>query len=537
MTNPVAEPAPEKRSYLASAQIISACIFLSRVLGLAREVLSATVFGAGWVMDAWAMAFQVPNLFRRLFGEGALSAAVIPVYADHLANRTREESNHFASAMTTLLCTFLSAVTLVLIGVAAVLPHLLRAPADHPEKLSLTANLMMVMLPYLPLVCVVAVLTAILNCHKHFLMPSLASVALNVCWIAGFLAVSRFGSLPQTQVYGIAVAILVGGVLELVMQIPPLRGHGVVLRPTLDWKEPGVREVLRVMGPTVFGLAIIQVNLFVDNIIAESCVPGSGAVSALYYGNRLMQFPLALIGVALAQAVFPFFADHVIRGETEGLRGSVDQAMRVSNFVSIPATAGLAVLAGPIIELLFKWKSFAQSSDATERTVLVVVCYASGVWSYCAVQVLNRAFYALKDTRTPVRAGVASVVVNLALNLTLVWWLREAGLALSTAIASVVNQVILRKALAVKIGRGEGTSFGGFLRPIFASALMATLAWEIAALIPFQILGSVLLTRLVRVLVPFGVGAGTYAGLAVLLHAPEVRELLPSMRGSARRSP
>jgi len=524
------EVAPARRSYLASAQLISACIFLSRVLGLAREILSASVFGAGWVMDAFVMAFQVPNLFRKLFGEGALSAAVIPVYADHLANRTREESNHFASAVTTLLGVFLSGVAVLLMGVAAVLPHLLKAPLDHPEKLSLPAHLLMVMLPYLPLVCVVAVLTAILNCHKHFLMPSLASVALNVCWIAGFLAAPHFGSVPQTQVYGIAVAILVGGVIELAMQIPPLRGYGVVLRPTLDWKGPGVREVLRLMGPTVFGLAIIQVNLLLDTIIAKSCVPGDGAVSVLNYGNRLMQFPLALIGIALAQAVFPFFADHVARGETDGLRRSVDQAMRVSNFVSIPATAGLAVLAGPIVDLLFNWKSFSKSPDAFERTVLVVACYAIGVWSYCAVQVLNRAFYALRDTRTPVRAGIASVVVNVALNLTLVWWLREAGLALATAIASVVNQVILRKALAVKIGRREGTSTWAILRPIFASAIMATLTWEVAALIPFQILGSVLLTRLVRVLVPLCLGAGTYVGLAVLLQAPEIKELLSSMR-------
>ena len=522
----------EKKSFLASAQVISACIFLSRVLGLAREVLSAMVFGAGWVMDAFVLAFQVPNLFRKLFGEGALSAAVIPVYADHLARKTPEQANHFVSSVITLLAVFLSGATLLLMGLAWALPYVLPTTAP-PEKLPLACHLLMVMLPYLPLVCVVAVLTAVLNCHKHFLLPSLASVVLNICWIAGFLAAPWFGSTPEVQVYGIACAILVGGVLELVMQVPPLRRHRVSYRPTMDGKDEGVREVVRLMGPTVFGLAIIQINLVVDNLIAEACVPGDGAVSALYFGNRLMQFPLALIGVALAQAVFPFFADHAARGETEGLRKSVDQAMRVSNFVSIPAMAGLAVLAQPIVELLFKWKAFSQYPDAVGRTVLVVVCYAAGVWSFCAVQVLNRAFYAMKDTRTPVRAGMVSVGVNLALNLTLVWWLREAGLALSTAIASVANQVLLRRALGAKIGRGEPTSLGAIVRPIVASALMAGLCWEVAALLTPTPARDLLIPRLLRVLASMAAGIIVYALLSI--RAPETRELLSSMRTGERR--
>lgn len=523
----------DKKSFLASAQLISACIFLSRVLGLAREVLSAMVFGAGWVMDAFVLAFQVPNLFRKLFGEGALSAAVIPVYADHLAKKTPEQANHFVSSVITLLAVFLSGATILLMGIAWLLPYVLPTTSP-PEKLPLACHLLMVMLPYLPLVCVVAVLTAVLNCHKHFLLPSLASVALNVCWIAGFLAAPIFGSTPQVQVYGIACAILVGGVLELVMQIPPLRRHGVSYRPTLDRKDEGVQEVVRLMGPTVFGLAIIQINLVVDNLIAEACVPGDGAVSALYFGNRLMQFPLALIGVALAQAVFPFFADHAARGETEGLRKSVDQAMRISNFVSIPAMAGLAVLAQPIVELLFKWKAFSQSPDAVERTVLVVLCYAAGVWSFCAVQVLNRAFYAMKDTRTPVRAGMVSVGVNLALNLTLVWWLREAGLALSTAIASVANQVLLRRALGSKIGRGEPPTLLSLLRPIVASALMAAVCWGVGMPLPEQLGGSLMAGRLVRVLLPLTCGVGSYALFSLMLRAPELKELLQAIRG--RRS-
>ncbi|MBI3272087.1 MAG: murein biosynthesis integral membrane protein MurJ [Planctomycetes bacterium] len=504
--------------FIASAGIISAATLASRVLGLAREMMAARLFGVGPVWDAFALAFQMPNLFRRLFGEGALSAAFLPVFSEALAKRTATEAFRFMSAVLTLLAVLLSGVALLAWAGTYALPSLV-SPAEA-WKASLFCRLLRIMLPYLPLICLVALVSSILHCFKHFALPALASVMLNVCWIGGFwVAVKVGGGDEERQVTIVAWSIVVGGVLELLMQIPALRAHGVRYRPNLDHRDPGVREVLRLMGPTVFGLAVVQINLVLDSVIAEALVPGDGAVSALYFGNRLMQFPLALIGIAIAQAVFPYFAERAAHGDTAGLREQVGQALRIVLFGALPASVGLVVLTTPIIELFLQWGKF--SAQYTERTAWVVICYSLGVWAYCGNHVLTRAFYSLKDTRTPVRIGAWNVVLNVAMNLVLVWPLREAGLALATALSSVVNLVALCLLLERRVGEWAW-------RPIArtgALSLAASLAMGGACLGLLWALGAGgagVAWRALRVAGPLGVGAAVYFGAAALLRMPEV---------------
>ncbi len=535
---PPPDSAPGASDVLSHARVISLCTLASRILGLAREILAAGFFGAGMAWDAFAFAFQFPNLFRRIFGEGALSAAFIPVFSEQLAKAPPARAHRFMSAVLTLL----AAVTLGIMGaamaLAILLPPLLGPHTGDPEKLSLICRLSLILMPYLPLICIVALLSAILNCLKHFLMPALASVVLNVCWIGGFGVAFLWGADALTQVYIVAGAIVVGGVVELVMQIPALRARGVAFTPNLDWRQPGVLEVGRLMGPTVFGLAVIQVNLIVDNLIAEIFVPGHGAVATLYFGNRLMQFPLALIGIALAQAVFPYLSDAAAQGNLAGMGTQLSRALRVCLFVSVPATAGLVVLAEPTVQLLFQWKNF--DAAAAARCTRVVAAYAAGIWAYCCIHVVTRAFHALKDTRTPVKIGAAIVGLNVALNLLLVHALGEAGLAWSTTVSAIVNFSILTRVLRRQVAevRLDGVWRTGLVAAA-ASIAMAGACWGVLALLPaadaagtLGLLGG----RALRVLAPIVAGAAVFFGIALALDLPEAHEVMRALKRRRSRS-
>jgi putative peptidoglycan lipid II flippase len=522
-----------------SAAIISLGTFVSRILGLAREILAAAFMGAGWVMDAFAIAFQVPNLFRRLFGEGALSAAFIPVFSDSLATKDRKASTRFANAAITMLVGILGIVTLVGIGMSFALPLFAGPSGESQQWMNLFAKLLRIMLPYLPLICVVALVGAILNAFKHFLVPALASTVLNLCWIGGFLVAWYCASDPVQAVTIVAWAIVLGGVLELVMQAPVLMAKGVRYRPVVDFRDKDIRSVLKLMWPTAFGIAVVQVNILLDSVIAKVCVQDEGAVSVLYFGNRLMQFPLALIGVSFATAVFPYLAEYAAQGRMQDFRAELKNSFGVCLFISLPAGVGLAVLAGPIVKLFFQWERF--TAQASERTVAVLVCYSLGVWAYCCLHVVNRAFYALKDTATPVKVGASMVLANVTLNLALVWPLREAGLALATAVTAVANLAILLVLLSRKV---SGLALAGVLpdalKMLCASLLMGgfCLLWNRHVAAGLQTyFASSLWQRLMGVLVPVALGAALYLVFASLLRVSEMSTVIQRIRARfGRRS-
>lgn len=459
------------KSIASSAKIISALILLSRVLGLVRDMLAASLFGTSWIYDAFVIAFIIPNLFRRIFGEGALTAAFVPAFTDYLENKPRQEALKFVGNILTVLTALLSAITLLGIIFFVFAPDILSSFFDIAPKTQLTSHLTAIMLPYMPLVCVVAILSAALNCVKHFAAPAIASVLLNISWIAGLLAAKYFSSNPTQQVTWMAWSIVIGGALELILQLPVFVKKELNSPAVFDLHHPGLRETAGLMFPVVFGLSVMQINYLADNLIAEICVPGDGAVSALYYGNRLMQLPLALFGIALAQAAFPFFSEYIARKDYAKAQQSMIETINSCLYIAVPASIGMAVLALPLTRLLFERGSFNELSSS--RTSIVLLMYSFGIWSMACQQIITRAFYAMKDMKTPLKIGIAMVGLNFALNLTLVWFLREAGLALATTICSLLNMSILLRLLKKNLPGLEFTQIHKmFLKAFFASCLM-----------------------------------------------------------------
>jgi len=531
-------PSASQSTIGGSARILSGCILLSRILGFIRDMLCGGFFG--WVWDAFVLAFTIPNLFRRLFGEGALSSAFIPTFSDYLTHKPQSETQRFINIVTTTLAVILGGIALIIIGVSFLLPQVMTSD-KNPDYIPLFALLLRIMIPYLPIICLVALLTAILNSLKHFVVPALASVVLNISWIAAFVIAPLMTKDPERQVVIIAWAIIIGGVFELLMQIPPLLARGFSYKPAWQFNHPGVKETMRLMGPATFGLAVFQINLLVDYIIALSFVRTDGAISALYFGNRIMQFPLALIGISLATASFPFLTEYVSRNNLVELKKEVGRTLRLAMFVAIPAGIGLIVLVGPIVDLgfnilpkvMFKAKGF--DAGATSRTALVLAFYSLGIWAYCGLQIINRVFYAFKDTKTPVRVGIWTVAANLVLNIILVQFLAEGGIALATAVTAMANFFILfylaQKKIAVPSSdaSGQGWQREDFSLPFLKSLVVSLVMGNFCYLALFGsyhlVTGMPLvLGGIIQVCLPLLVGVISYFVLSWFLQRAQLKE-------------
>ncbi len=531
-----------------SAFVISACTLLSRVLGLARDVLCARFFGDKWVFDAFSLAFRVPNLFRRLFGEGAASAAFIPVFTEYIEKRERADVWTLVSVSGTFLITVLAATVVV----GELLFAGLHTWGPFGERGRLVLELLSIMFPYVLFICLLALCMAVLNSLDHFFSPAIAPVVLNVFWIAGVVLIGpMLGPASEQRIFGVAIAVIAGGVVQLAIQIPALRTQGVRFRLCFDFAHPGLRRVLRLMAPVIIGLAVMQINVLFDGLIAMgfSRPPGhegpmtllgwtvaypmeSGANSVLYYAERLMQFPLGVFGIAMATAALPTFCQLASRKDEPGLVAALNHTLRIILFIGIPASVGLVVMRRPIVELLYEHGAFTKS--ATARTSMVVLCYGMGVWAYCGVHVLVRAFHALQDTKTPVKVGASLVALNLCLNLTFIWFLREAGLAAATAISSSLQLVVLYTILTKRIGRGDMAQVLTCLAKtcaasvVMGAACVVCLAWlELPARTPAD--------ESLRVFVPIAVGGLAFLAASWALRASEFADILGALVRKLRR--
>lgn len=524
---------------------------LSRVLGMFRDIASAALFGAGPVWDAFSIGFRIPNLARRLFGEGALSAAFLPVFtrvlerggepqelASGLASgEGKRAAWQLASAVFTLLAIGLSGLAL---GGELVLWLLARFHA-HDEYTGLLLGLTAVMLPYAVLICLAAQVTAVLHALGHFTWPALVPVVLNVCWIASIWFVDPlFAPDRFAQAYALAVCVVLAGVLQLALQWPVLRGFG--FRFDREWRRAtaDVKEVLKAMLPVAFGLSIVQINALLDNLIAwvfarpligEAWMPlpghpayplEAGAASVLYFGERVYQFPLGVFGVALGTVLFPLLAAHAARGEIDRLRHDLTLGLRLVIVIGVPASLGLMLLADPLTRLLLQHGEFTEA--ATVRTAGVIAAYSAGVWAYCANLVLYRAFYAMGDQRTPVRIGAMMVGLDLLMNLTLIWPLAERGLAFSTAIAASIHVAILIWAIQKKVGRldwPQVLSTSG--RTVLATGVMSATCLAMMQFFPG---GESLTARLLALGFPCGLGLIMFLAAAWLFRVDEVGMLI-----------
>ncbi len=533
----------EKKSFLKSARTVSLCTLLSRVLGLARDIICASFFGTSLAWDAFVVAFKIPNLFRRLFGEGALSAAFIPVFTEYLETKGKKDAWELVNVTGTLLFIILGSLVVLAEISFSIIPTVF----SLNSKWELVLSLLLITFPYVMFICMVAFAMAVLNSLKHFLMPALAPVALNACWILGVLFLTpAFGDTLDTKIFGVAVVILIGGMIQLAIQLPVLRKEGITFWPSLHFSHPGLKRIIALMLPIIFGLAVVQINVLMDSLIAIAfakppdgaehfslagiTIPyplETGAASVLYYGDRLIQFPLGVFGIAMATAVFPYFSTYAARKDWTNFSDTFNRAIRVILFIGIPASIGLILLRRPLVELFYERNAF--TSESTYRTSAVILFYAFGVWAYSTSHVIIRAFYSIQDTKTPVKVGAGMVALNLILNLTLIWFLREGGLALATAISATIQIIILFVLLRKKLNiTGHKHIITSAIKTLIATFFMYITCWSMLKIMP-ACDGS-LMVKFIRLLIPLTTALITFFTVSFLLKSEELKYLYNSFR-------
>ncbi|KAA0248948.1 MAG: murein biosynthesis integral membrane protein MurJ [Candidatus Jettenia sp.] len=523
-----------------SVRVISVCTFLSRVLGLVRDMICASIFGTSMVWDAFTVAFKIPNLFRRLFGEGALSAAFIPIFTEQIEKHGKAEAWKFANIIATLLIIILGGI--VLLGEVSffAIPKIFQIQ----EKWQLIYKLLIVMFPYVLFICLVAFIGSVLNTIHHFFMPAFAPVVMNVCWILGAVLSPYTGNTLEKMIYAVAVSTFLSGLVQIFIHIPVLRQNKLYYRFIPQFSHPGLKLVLTRMAPIVFGLAVVQINVLLDSVIAVGFAAPQdgpayfnfagmsihfplkiGAASVLYYSDRLIQFPLGVFGIAMATAVFPLFSTHAVREDWNNFSTTFNKALKFILFIGIPASLGIIMLREPIIDLLYRRNQF--DAESAYRTSRVVFFYAIGIWAYCGLHVLIRAFYSVKDTVTPVKVGAMCVGLNLILNLSLIWVLQEGGLALSTAVSAIVQIIILttilQKRLRIKI---ENEVIISLQKTVVASIAMAFTCWFILKLFPDLNGSGSLYFKGIRLFVPMLSACAAFSVTSFLLKSEEFGEMV-----------
>jgi putative peptidoglycan lipid II flippase len=518
------------RPLARSAGLIGLATFSSRILGLIRDQLFAIYFGAGAAMDAFYVAARVPSLLRDLFAEGAMSAAFVPTFTRYLTMHGKDAAWRLGSQVLNALV-FITGV-LVIVGIVFTEPFLglfARGYVDDPQQLSLTATLTRITLPFLTLIAVAAAFMGMLNALRRFFAPAISPAIFNVASIISLIVLYpllvRWG---QPPILALAIGMLIGGLAQILAQVPSLRREGFRHALVLDPRDRGLREVLLLMGPGTIGVAAAQVNLFVNTALATHAE--TGAVTWLQWAFRLMYLPIGIFGVSVATAAIPEVARHAALGETDAMRRTLSMGFRLMLMLSVPATIGLIVLSEPIMSLLFQWG--AVTPQAAVMSAAALAFYAPGLAGYSIVKLVSPSFYALRDARTPVTVSVISIVINLVLNLWLFRLMGFRGLALGTAIAATVNALLLLVLLSRKIGGIDAARvLTAFLKISVASAIMGAAVWAVdgwlAARLPEALLlrgtAGIAVARSVRVFGAIGVGLGVLALAAHLLHIEEFR--------------
>ena len=538
-----------------AAGVVSFFTLLSRVMGLLRDIIVGYLFGAQGATDAFVVAFRIPNLLRRLTAEGALTAGFIPVFTDTLTHKSRGEAMAVARIVFTLAAVCLAALALCGVVFAGPLTRLF-APGflADPAKFDLTVTLTRWMFPYIFFVSLVALSMGVLNSLRHFMAPALSPVLLNVSIILCALLLSPLLAEPITS---LAYGVLLGGAAQLFFQLPYLVRHGMSLSPDFRFRHPAIRRLLYLMGPAVLGAAVHQINVLVSTILASMLAEGSP--SYLYYADRVLEFPVGVFAIALGTAALPSFASLAARREMAELRGAVSYALRLVNFIALPATLGLMVVAVPVFALFFQRGAF--DSQATLRTAEALTYYALGLWGISGAKVVIPVFYAMGDTRTPVWIAVASFGLNFILSLMFMGevataadsgWLSQAivalsqglalfslshaGLALATSISSTFNFLILLLLLQYRL---EGFPWSDFLvslgRNLLSALLMAVPLFLIVRNVHWIGEQRALLTHGIGFLALLGLGVFLYGGLSFLFRSPE-RQVLTQLGGRIKKA-
>ncbi len=547
--------APQSDSQNASLfggfRLVSSLTLFSRILGLIRDIAMATLFGNGVVLDAFSLAFRIPNMARRLFGEGALSAAFLPALVRELkvdangpgSTRSRHSAWQFATALLILLA---SGLTIIVLMTEAVLLSL-RWLIPLQESTLLLVDLTALLLPYLVLICVAGQICAILHALRQFAMPAMLPVLLNVVWIVAAIFFVPLWDDSVARVFVIAAAILVAGVVQLLVLQPVLRRYG--FRWQSGWRValPKVRKVLIGTIPIMVGLSVTQLNGLADSLIAwafseievavtvekeeigamerERWSVETGTVSALYFGQRLYQFPLGVFGVALSTVLFPQLARHAMSDRSDLLSEDLSRGLRLVILIGFPASVGLFLLAHPLTLLLFEHGAF--DIHDTIQTAGMVAAYATAIWAFCGLLIVNRGFYAIDDQMTPLRWGLVAVLMNIVLNIALLYVCGGVGLAYATAITAMAQFVVVTAMLQRHVGHLAWRSiFKTMLSSLIATALMGIVCWLTLEALNDVAVERSMMQRLLRVVLPIFAAVVVYFVVAIVLRMEEVRWLL-----------
>lgn len=517
-----------------SAGAAGTATLASRLLGLARDQVLAALFGAGNQMDAFVIAFRMPNLVRDLFAEGAMSTAFVPTFTRHLTLHGKADAWRLGrQVLTALILITTVIVALGLLFTDSLVTVYAGDYAAVPGKLELTILLTRMMLPFLTLAALAAALMGMLNSLHHYFVPALAPATFNVATIGcALLLVPLMPAVGLPPIAAIAIGAILGGLGQVGIQWLPLRREGFRYRPALNLGDPALRRVLILMGPGTLGLAATQVNLFVNTLLATS--QGTGAASWLTYAFRLMYLPLGLFGVSIATAVLPAAARQAALDDLKGIRSTLARGLTLMLVLNVPATLGLLALATPIVRLLFERGQFIPAD--TDATAAALRLYAVGLVGYSTARIASPVFYALGENRLPVAMSVGSIAVNVVASLLLVNILGFRGLALGTSIAALTHGALAVLLLRRRVGGVDGGRLAVTLAKVLVAAtVMALVAvtterWSVTV-VP----GQGALGQAVRLSAAIGAGLTALAASAKLVRIPEFDEALELAGNRARQ--
>lgn len=431
----------KSKQIIKSTISVSIITMVSRVLGYIRDAVSAALLGVGMVSDAFFVAFRIPNLLRNLLAEGALSSAFIPVFTEYLEKKKKADIWNLAANVLTLLTVVLIIITAAGIFFAKYIVKII-APgfSNDPVKFSLTVELTKYLFPFILFVSIAALFLGILNSLKKFSIPAFAPVVLNISMIcAGLFLCPALGSTPEKQVWGWVIGALFGAFLEIVIQLLPSIKSGFKLKFFIDLKEKGLQKIIKLMIPATIGQSVTQINLLINTILASLLLEGS--VTYLYYGNRLMQLPFGVFGVAIATVSFTYISQYAARKDFAGLGEIIHSSLKQAFFIVIPASAGLIFLSLPINALLFHYGRF-EYADAV-NTAKASIMYCIGIFAFTGIKILTQVFYSIDRSATAVKISVFSMILNVILCILLMFPLKYLGLALAASIAGIIQFFVL----------------------------------------------------------------------------------------------
>ncbi len=527
----------EKKQILKSAGVITFITIISRILGYVREQRIAFVLGTTLSADSYYLAYSIPNLFRRLVGEGSLTASFIPIFTQYLHEKPKKEVWEFANRLFWTLAMVLAALTALGIVFSPYLVRLLTLFSAPTTQWDLAVHLNRIIFPYLFFIGLAALSMAILNSFHVFGLPAATPILLNVAIIAAsFPLFLRYFSEPGVA---LSLGVLLGGALQFLIQVPQLRGRGMNFDFGVSFSHPGIRSVGRLMVPGFFGIGVYQINFLVDRVFATAAKMPQGSVASLNFADRVTELVLGGYAIAVATAILPMMSRQAAEQDVTGLKHTLAFSLRIVSFITIPATVGMMILARPIVEVLFQHGRFTEESTALTSWALLF--YATGLPAFAAVKLVVPAFYSTKDTKTPVVVAAAAVLVNVLFNSLFYRWFfdffRNAGPAFATALAAYFNCVILLWIIRRRFGEfAERPMFSSFVKIGLCSAAMGVFCWGMVRVLHFEQMLR-LWQRIGTFVIIISAATGLYLALAWMLRCEELHEVygVARRRGAAGR--